>query len=107
MSKLDQIWATKINDEPSFTEDFDNCRNDFEIAEWIKKYFSKEIDWCVKQFKDEWTKHLITQNIRFAEDRNMMRLALNNLEVTFRRDIQKIYVYRHKHDIEQGIIKPK
>ena len=74
--KLDQVWISKIEDDPTFSKDFNDCRNDFEIAQFIKKHLSQEIDWYVKQLKNEWTTYLLTNNSRFAEDRNMLSLAL-------------------------------
>lgn len=102
LEKLDKVWYTKIEDEPNFAKDFASCRNEFEIAQFTKKYFSKEIDWCVDQLKNEWEYVLINQSFKFAEDKNMMLQGLDNIEKTFRKDIQKVYTYRHAGYKEQG-----
>ena len=103
MEKLDDVWASKIWDEPNFTKDFASCRNEFEISQFTKKYFSKEIDWCVEQIRNEWKYVLIKKSFKFAEDKNMMLQGLDNLEQTFRKDIHRIHVYRHAHYKEQGL----
>jgi hypothetical protein len=101
--KLDDVWATRIEDEPKFTKDFANCRNEFEIAQFTKKYFSNEIDWCVEQIRNEWKYVLINHSFKFAEDKNMMLQGLDNVEQTFRKDTQRIHVLRHAYYKEQGI----
>ena len=105
--KLDEIWATKIHDDPNFTKDYDSCRNEFEIAKWIEKHLSEEIEWCVNQLRNEWRQHLISKSLTFATDSNLMRQALDNVEVNFRRDLLRIYVMRHEFYVQEGLITPR
>ena len=44
--KLDLQWVKKFAGNPKFGEDFDNCRNENEIAQWFDKYFYVDMTLC-------------------------------------------------------------
>ena len=104
--KLDLIWVRKFAENPNFGNDFDNCRNESEIAQWIEKHLSIEMILLADELKNEWSDFLVRKSIRFAEDRNLMDQALKNIEIRFRNDIRKAYALRHKYYLKQGLIKP-
>jgi hypothetical protein len=105
--KLDLQWVKKFADDPNFGKDFDNCRTESDIAQWIEKHFYIEINYCLDQLKNDWTDLLHTKSVRFAEDRYLVDQELKYLEEKFRNDILRVYVLRHQYYLKKGLIKPR
>ena len=105
--KLDLQWVKKFASDPKFGEDFDNCRNETEIAQWFDKYFYVDMTLCLDLLKKEWSEYLKKMSVRYAEDSYLMDQQLQKVEESFRKDILDAYVQRHQFYARKGLIQPR
>lgn len=101
---LDLQWVKKFADDPNFGKDFDNCRSENDIAQWIQKHFYIEINYCLDQLRKDWSDLLLSKSVQFAEDQNLMNKQLRNIEENFRLEILQVYVQRHLYYAKKGLI---
>jgi hypothetical protein len=101
---LDLQWVKKFADDPNFGKDFDNCRSENDIAQWIQKHFYIEINYGLDQLRKDWSDLLLSKSVQFAEDQNLMNQQLRNIEENFRLEILQVYVQRHQYYAKKGLI---
>lgn len=105
--KLDLQWVKKFAGNPKFGEDFDNCRNETEIAQWFDKYFYVDMTLCLDLLKTEWSEYLKKMSTRYTEDNYLMDQQVKKVEESFRKDILDAYVQRHQFYARKGLIQPR
>ena len=102
IDKIDKIWMNKIKDVPDFASGFAKCTNDYEIAKWMEKNLSNEIDWYTKQLQNDLHNYHISKGASFVTDKKFMDALLEKCAKTFRSDLVRIYVHRHEYYKNEG-----